>query len=164
MAEPERTPWQIDRDNAEYRGDLPDAWGPFHRHFASDAVHRDSGPECDQPGTPQRVYVFDEYALDEHERIVARWAAAHPEQFTPEPPARKPMPVTPVRFPPELAEAARQVADLDGMTLSAWIRNVVGHEIGRREDSGPPRARMSPEDIEMQQLFEGHYTKRDPAD
>jgi hypothetical protein len=28
----------------------------------------------------------------------------------------------------------------------------------------PPRAQMSPEAIEAQQLFEGHYTKRDPAD
>lgn len=137
MAEPERTLWEIDRDNAEDRGDLPAAWGPFHRHFASNAVHRDSGAECDQPGTPLRVYVFDPDTLDEHERIVARYGAAHPEQFTPEPPARKRMPVTPVRFPPELAEAARQVADLDGMTLSAWVRNAVAREIGRREGRCP---------------------------
>jgi hypothetical protein len=79
----QRTPWQADRDAAEQRGAWPESWGPYHRHFASDAVHRDGGPECDQPGTPRRVYVFDPDALDEHERIVARYAAAHPEQFLP---------------------------------------------------------------------------------
>jgi hypothetical protein len=69
-----RTPWQIDRDRAEQTGKWPEAWGPFHRHFANDAVHRDGGPECDQPGTPRRVYVFDPDHLSEHEAIVARWA------------------------------------------------------------------------------------------
>jgi hypothetical protein len=115
MAEPELTPWQTDRDNAEATGDRPPDWGPFHRHFCNDAIHRDGGPECDQPGTPRRVYVFDEYALDEHERIVARWGAAHPEMFP--------------------------------------------------GNSGTqPRSAMTGEAQRMQQLFEGHCTKRDPAD
>ncbi len=76
-----RTPWQIDRDKAERTGTWPKSWGPFHRHFANDAIHRDGGPECDQPGTPRRVYVFDEDALDEHELAVARWAIEHPDRF-----------------------------------------------------------------------------------
>lgn len=79
-----RTPWQADRDRIERTGKWPESWGPFHRHFANDAVHRDGGPECDQPGTPRRVYVFDPDALDAHELIVARYAIAHPEQFTPQ--------------------------------------------------------------------------------
>jgi hypothetical protein len=70
-----RTPFQADRDTTERTGKWPANWGPYHRHFASDAVHRDGGPECDQPGTPRRVYVFDPDALDEHEAIVARWGA-----------------------------------------------------------------------------------------
>jgi hypothetical protein len=70
-----RTPWQTDRDRVELTGKWPEAWGPFHRHFANDAVHRDGGPECDQPGTPRRVYVFDPEYLSEHEAIVARHAA-----------------------------------------------------------------------------------------
>jgi len=66
-------------------GALPPGWlHRFHRHFANDAVHRDGGPECDQPGTPRRVYVFDPEYLSEHELIVARYAIAHPEQFTPQ--------------------------------------------------------------------------------
>jgi len=78
----DRTPWQIDRDRAEQTGTLPEGWEHFHhRHFASDAIHRDGGSECDQPGTPRRVYVFDGDVLDEHERIVARYAARHPDQF-----------------------------------------------------------------------------------
>lgn len=80
MTEDLRTPWQIDRDRAEQVGARP-SWGPYHRHFASGAVHRDGGPECDQPGTPRRVYVFDPDYLDEHERAVARWAIEHPDQF-----------------------------------------------------------------------------------
>ena len=77
----ERTPWQIDRDRAERTGKWPESWGPFHRHFANDAIHRDRGPECDQPGTPRRVYMFDPDTLHEHELIVARYAIAHPDQF-----------------------------------------------------------------------------------
>ena len=76
-----RTPWQAARDNAEATGAWPGSSGPFHRHFASDAVHRDGGPECDQPGTPRRVYVFDGDALDQHERAVARYAVLHPGEF-----------------------------------------------------------------------------------
>jgi hypothetical protein len=78
---PERTPWQADRDRTERTGLWPESWGPFHRHFASDAIHRDGGHECDQPGTPRRVYVFDPDALREHEAHVARYAIAHPGEF-----------------------------------------------------------------------------------
>ena len=80
-SKPERTPWQQDRDYAERTGTWPEASRHYHRHFASDAVHRDGGPECDQPGTPRRVYVFDPGFLHEHEVLVARYAAAHPDEF-----------------------------------------------------------------------------------
>jgi hypothetical protein len=80
----DRTPWQTDRDRIEETGHWPPSWGPYHRHFASDAIHRDGGSECDQLGTPRRVYVFDPDVLDEHERIVARYAAEHPDKFLPE--------------------------------------------------------------------------------
>jgi len=72
----DRTPWQIDRDYAEKAGKWPEGWGPFHRHFANDAIHRDGGPECDQPGTPRRVYVFDPDSLTAHEEAVTRWVQA----------------------------------------------------------------------------------------
>jgi hypothetical protein len=80
-----QTPWEADRNTAERTGRWPEAWGPFHchRHFANDAIHRDGGPECDQPGTPRRVYVFDAEFLSEHEWAVALYAIAHPEQFPP---------------------------------------------------------------------------------
>jgi len=62
------TPWDNDRDEAERTGALPFGFlHRFHRHFASDVIHRDDGPECDQPGTPRRVYVFDPDVLSEHE-------------------------------------------------------------------------------------------------
>ena len=83
MAEPiERTPFQAARDHAEQTGTWPERWGPFHRHYASDAIHRDGGPECDQPGTPRRVYMYDDDTLADHERAVGRWAIRHPAQFT----------------------------------------------------------------------------------
>jgi hypothetical protein len=81
MPEEFRTPFQIARDRAEETGTWPESWGPYHRHFCNDAIHRDGGPECDQPGTPRRVYVFDDDTLDVHERAVARWAIEHPELF-----------------------------------------------------------------------------------
>ena len=76
LPEDERTPWQAARDSTEETGAWPEHWGPYHRHFASDAIHRDGGPECDQPGTSRRVYVFDDDTLRDHEAIVARWAAS----------------------------------------------------------------------------------------
>lgn len=82
MSDPEPTPWQAARDEAERTGAWQDGWGPFHthhRHFANAAIHRDGGPECDQPGTPRRVYVFDDEYLAEHELAVAQWAVEHPE-------------------------------------------------------------------------------------
>jgi hypothetical protein len=42
----------------------------FHRHFANNEVHRDGGPECTQPGTPRRVFVFDLEDLWEHDDLV----------------------------------------------------------------------------------------------
>lgn len=82
----DRTPWQRQRDAAERSGELPTGLTDrYHRHFANGAVHRDGGPECTQPGTPRRVYVFDPDALDAHELAVARYATAYPEQFAPQP-------------------------------------------------------------------------------
>lgn len=83
MSDDRQTPWQADRDRIERTGNWPASWGPFHRHFANDAIHRDGGPECDQPGTPRRVYLFDPEMLDAHELIVARYAIAHPDEFAP---------------------------------------------------------------------------------
>ena len=42
-----------------------------------------------------------------------------------------------VRFPSSLAASARTHAGLDGMTLSAWIRNLISREIGRRDGKCP---------------------------
>jgi hypothetical protein len=76
MADDERTPEQIARDEAERPGNWPNELGPpYHRHFANDAVHRDGGPECNQPGTPRRVYVFDPDYLSEHEAFITRRVA-----------------------------------------------------------------------------------------
>lgn len=79
-----RTPFQADRERAERTWVWPKSWGPFHRHFGSDAVHRDGSPECDQPGTPRRVFVFDGEYLDEHERYVAAWAVQRFRDLVPE--------------------------------------------------------------------------------
>lgn len=77
----DRTPWQRDRDRVERTGNWPETSRPYHRHFANDAVHRDGGPECDQPGTPRRVYVFDPDYLSEHEAIVAGWAEGQAQKL-----------------------------------------------------------------------------------
>ena len=49
---------------------MAESWGPFHRHFASDAIHRDGGPECNQPGSPRPVIVFDPDYLREHDDAI----------------------------------------------------------------------------------------------
>jgi hypothetical protein len=38
----------------------------------------------------------------------------------------------PVRFSPEMVAAVRALADEDGVSVSTWIRNVVGREVQRR--------------------------------
>lgn len=38
-----------------------------------------------------------------------------------------------VRFPPALAEAAKAQAAAEGASTSAWVRKLVGEEIGRRD-------------------------------
>ncbi|CAN5422822.1 hypothetical protein BH09ACT9_BH09ACT9_00420 [soil metagenome] len=44
-------------------------WGAtFHRHFASNEIHRDGGPECTQSDSPRQVYVFDPDILVDHDR------------------------------------------------------------------------------------------------
>lgn len=61
------TPWEQDRNEAERTGALPPGMPHrFHRHFASDVIHRDGGPEF----------------LSEHEVLVARYAIAHPGEFS----------------------------------------------------------------------------------
>lgn len=41
----------------------------------------------------------------------------------------------PVRFPLDVIEAVRRFAVQDGVTVSSWIRRVVGREIQRRQPS-----------------------------
>src|SRR5262245_12576680 len=38
----------------------------------------------------------------------------------------------PVRFSAELIAAVKRLADMDGMTVSTWIRTTVGREVERR--------------------------------
>jgi hypothetical protein len=38
----------------------------------------------------------------------------------------------PVRFSPSLIAAVKRLADLDGVTISTWIRNLVTREVERR--------------------------------
>lgn len=67
--ENDRTPEQVARGNAEKYDRWPNGWGPFHRHFASDEIHRDA--DCDNPAARRRVWVFETGHLDEHERHIA---------------------------------------------------------------------------------------------
>jgi hypothetical protein len=46
-------------------------------------------------------------------------------------------PIVPVRFPPTMAANARQLAERDGKTLSAWVRHIVEREVARREGICP---------------------------
>jgi hypothetical protein len=41
----------------------------------------------------------------------------------------------PVRFPQEMIEAVRRFAGQDGVTVSTWIRRLVGKEIQHRQPS-----------------------------
>ena len=66
----EPTPEQLARQEAEETGVWPHGSLPYHRHFASSAVHRDGHPECDQQGAQRRVWVFDTYALEAHEAFI----------------------------------------------------------------------------------------------
>jgi hypothetical protein len=49
-----------------------------------------------------------------------------------------------VRFPPDLEAAARQAAEADGMSVSAWVRRLVQLE-KRRRDGVCPTCGQKPE-------------------
>jgi hypothetical protein len=64
-----------------------------------------------------------------------------PENLTPAGPARRVRSQpsraglgkhVPVRFSAELIAAVKRLADMDGTTVSTWIRTVVGREVERR--------------------------------
>ncbi len=50
----------------------------------------------------------------------------------------------PVRFPPEVIEAVKRFARQDGVTVSTWIRQLVGREIQRRQPSATAVAAAAP--------------------
>lgn len=57
-----------------------------------------------------------------------------------EPPARRlKSGMIPVRFTPDMIAAVKRVASQDGMTVSTWIRRLVGRELHRRlpSQTGP---------------------------
>ena len=75
---------------------------------------------------------------------------ADPENLTPAGPA---LPTTrgprrnlgkhvPVRFTADLIAAVKRLADVDGMTVSTWIRTVVSREVDRRQP--PAQTKHSP--------------------
>jgi predicted DNA binding CopG/RHH family protein len=50
----------------------------------------------------------------------------------------------PVRFTPEMIGAVKRFASQDGMTVSTWIRRLVGKEIQRRQPSATASMTMAP--------------------
>jgi hypothetical protein len=50
-------------------------------------------------------------------------------------PARRMAHHVPVRFPEETINAIKSLADEDGVTVSVWIRRVIGEEVERRTRS-----------------------------
>jgi molybdopterin-guanine dinucleotide biosynthesis protein A len=74
----------------------------------------------DMPMTPDQEYEF--YAKAENQE------PRGPRPAAPRVPARHPRTGA---LPPELLDQARQAADADDRSLSAWIRRAVEHELGR---------------------------------
>ena len=56
----------------------------------------------------------------------------------------------PVRFPQEVIAAVKRLAELDGMTVSSWIRHVVAKEIKRRQPAVTVTASAEHADVEIQ--------------
>lgn len=54
-----------------------------------------------------------------------------------------------VRFPADLAAAARQAAESDGLEVSAWIRREVGRETDRRAGTCRACGQSVPQDPEV---------------
>lgn len=67
---------------------------------------------------------------------------ADPDNRVPSGPGRRRVakPLTthvPIRFSPEVISQVKQLADIDGKTVSSWIRDVVEAEIERRQPRYP---------------------------
>lgn len=54
----------------------------------------------------------------------------------------------PVRFPQAIIDAVKRLADLDGVTVSSWIRNVVAREVMRRQPAPLTTASSQPVQFE----------------
>jgi hypothetical protein len=51
----------------------------------------------------------------------------------------------PVRFSPDVISAIKRFAVLDGVTVSTWIRRLVGRELQRRQPSATAAAGQAPD-------------------
>jgi hypothetical protein len=51
----------------------------------------------------------------------------------------------PVRFPSSSVEAIKRLADVDGVTVSGWVRRAVDAELKRREGAATQRAEVAEE-------------------
>lgn len=72
------------------------------------------------------------------------------QQIAPGPAVRPPRPKAlggsiPIRFPPSAVAAVKVLADADGLTVSEWVRRVVGAELKRREGSSGERIDVADE-------------------
>lgn len=51
----------------------------------------------------------------------------------------------PVRFPPNLVETIKRMADTDGVTVSEWVRRAVDFELRRRQGAPTQREEVAEE-------------------
>lgn len=83
-----------------------------------------------------------------------------PENLRPAGPARKRgqgkvlTSHVPVRFSPSLIAAVKAIADMDGVTVSTWIRNVVTREVNRRATSVTSPSNILDLAVEMHRVQE----------
>jgi hypothetical protein len=87
-----------------------------------------------------RVTLTEVMTMTEYDDDAAARRYEDPEYLNPAGPARRVRTGgsrglgrhVPVRFNAELIAAVKRLADIDGVTVSTWIRTVVGREVDRR--------------------------------
>jgi hypothetical protein len=77
---------------------------------------------------------FDDDAAARHYEDPANLAPAGPAYPTRGPRGSKGLSShVPVRFGPDLVAAVKRLADIDGVTVSSWVRALVAREVERRQ-------------------------------
>ncbi|MEW6581627.1 MAG: hypothetical protein AB1416_02550 [Actinomycetota bacterium] len=103
----------------------------------------------------------DERAFRHYDEPAHREPAPGPARKLPTPPRTKLSEYVPIRLSTDVMNAIREHAHADGLTVSAWIRQLIQRELDRAED---PAARLSLQAVQVERAVDAILAKLQDAE